>query len=287
MPHRPPPNTLASKPLHLAMLADEPESIYPTPNVERPREEEGINAGGVNFHLTFNYLTDYVYRGIDHSEVGNASEDAPNLQFDGYLEFNLGRLPHPVVGVFVNVFNDDPISRFQEIRPYLGFDWNLRPLTISAGWISYIFPEREGQNTQEIYGRLTLDDAYFFHSNQPLLTPYLYAAYDYQKYDGVYLEAGVKHDFPVPDTGIVLTAVADVGYALNRPLLHPQQGRGQRLPALRHRPDRHLLGQHPVQPAAALRGMEAQGLPVLHGRHQQQPPRGHAVVGGMGISFDY
>ena len=50
------------------MLADEPESIYPTPNVERPREEEGINAGGVNFHLTINYLTDYVYR--DEHAVG-------------------------------------------------------------------------------------------------------------------------------------------------------------------------------------------------------------------------
>ena len=36
-------------------------------------------------------------------------------------------------------------------------------------------------------------------------SPYVYAAYDYQKYDGVYLEAGVKHDFAVPDTGVVLT----------------------------------------------------------------------------------
>src|SRR3954447_25411534 len=45
-------NAAAVRPRHLAMLADEPESIYPTPNVERPREEEGFNAGGVNFHLT-------------------------------------------------------------------------------------------------------------------------------------------------------------------------------------------------------------------------------------------
>src|SRR5206468_1902133 len=82
------------------------ESIYEPPGP--PRVEEGVNAGGVNFDLRVSYMTDYVYRGIDQSErlgaidnLGNVNtranlgaEDAPNLQFDGFLKLNLGRLPH-------------------------------------------------------------------------------------------------------------------------------------------------------------------------------------------------
>jgi hypothetical protein len=126
-----------TKVLSLVQDRDPYESIYEPAGP--PRVEEGVNKGGVNFDLRVSYLTDYVYRGLDKSErlaavdgAGNPNpriklghEDAPNLQFDGFLTLNLGRLPHPVAGVFANVFNDDPISRFQEIRPYFGFDWNL------------------------------------------------------------------------------------------------------------------------------------------------------------------
>ena len=232
-------------------------------------------------------MTDYVYRGVDHSEVGNAAEDAPNLQFDGYLTFDLGRLPHPVVGVFVNVFNDDPISRFQEIRPYVGFDWNYRPLTFSAGWNSYIFPEREGMNTQEIYGRLALDDAFLFHSSTPLLTPYVYAAYDYQKYDGVYLEAGVKHDFPVPDTGIVLTAVADLGYVANQRFFTLRNGKDT---GFQHY-DIGMIGTYSLNTLF--------NLPMRYGEWKLKGYLYYTdglnndlradtqIWGGMGISFDY
>ena len=101
------------------------------------------------------------------------------------------------------------------VTPYVGFDWNLRPLTVSAGWVSYIFPERESLNTSEVYGKLALDDSLFFHTDRGLLNPYVYAAYDYDRYDGLYLEAGFRHDFPIEDTGVIVTAVADVGYVMN------------------------------------------------------------------------
>jgi hypothetical protein len=210
-----------------ALLQDPYESIYLPPGP--PREEEGVNAGGVNFSLHVSYLTDYVYRGIDQSErlsaldgVGEVvpdadvgAEDAPNLQFDGSLELNLGRLPHPVAGVFANVYNDDPVSRFQEIRPYFGFDWDLRPLRIRAGQISYIFPEREGLNTNEIWASVTFDDSRLWRTERPLFAPYVYGAYDYDLYNGFYIEAGVRHQFELEDTGITVTAVADVAYVIN------------------------------------------------------------------------
>jgi hypothetical protein len=212
----------------LSLQQDPYESIYQPPGP--PREEEGVNAGGVNFNFRVSYLTDYVYRGVDQSEqlssINGAgqfdpgadlgSEDAPNLQFEGSLSLNLGRLPHPVAGVFANVYNDDPLSRFQEIRPYFGLDWDLRPLRIQAGQISYIFPERETVNTNEIWASVTFDDSRLWRSERPLLAPYVYGAYDYDRYDGFYLEAGVRHQFELEDTGIMVTAVADIAYVINQ-----------------------------------------------------------------------
>src|SRR5207253_10314620 len=136
-----------------------------------PREEEGINQGGVSFNLDFSYLTDYVYRGIDRSESGGA-EDSPNLQFDTSLSFDLGRLPHPFIGAFVNVYDSDPISRFQEIRPYFGAELRLRPFVFTVGHNSYIFPDRDEFNTNEVWGKITFDDSMLFKTESPVLSPY-------------------------------------------------------------------------------------------------------------------
>src|SRR5438874_6592879 len=48
-------------------LQQEPESIYAPP--QPAREDEGLNEGGVHTDLTVRYMSDYVYRGIDYSEV--------------------------------------------------------------------------------------------------------------------------------------------------------------------------------------------------------------------------
>lgn len=204
--------------LHPLFLVDQPESIYAP--VEAPQPNQGVNEGGVHLTLSVNYMTDYVYRGIDHGEIGainpaergKAAEDAPNLQFDGKLSFDFGRLPHPFIGVFVNIFNDDPVSRFQEVRPSFGLDWTLKPLQLSAGWQTYIYPERDSFNTSEVFARVQFDDSFLFRTDKPIFSPYVYAAYDHDRYDGLYLEAGVQHDFVFTGTGMVLTAVADVGY---------------------------------------------------------------------------
>ena len=216
-----------TSPKTLAQAQDPYESIYEPPGP--PREEEGVNKGGANFALRVSYLTDYVYRGVDMSErlatrdetgafnpfADAGAEDAPNLQFDGSMKLNLDRLPHPMAGVFANVFNDDPVSRFQEIRPYFGLDWDLRPLRIQAGQISYIFPEREGLNTNEVWLSITFDDSRLWRTEKPLLLPYVYAAYDYDLYEGLYFEAGVRHEFELEDTGITVAVIADVAYVMD------------------------------------------------------------------------
>jgi hypothetical protein len=205
-------------------LQQEPESIYAPP--QPPREDEGVNEGGVHIDLTVRYMSDYVYRGIDFSEVGGA-EDAPNLQVDGKVAWDLGKLPHPYIGVFVNVYDSDPISRFQEVRPSFGVDWPIKPLLLSAGNNTYIYPERDEMNTSEVYGRIELDDSFLFSSQRPMFSPYIYAAYDYDLYNGWYFEGGIRHDFVFEDTGFVLTALADVAYVMGEQqyLLHPATSR--------------------------------------------------------------
>ena len=226
------------EPLRLSMLQQDVETIYDLPAVGGPTpQQEQVNAGGVHIDLSVRYLTDYVFRGIDRSEPGGGfrdehgnpvtfpadegkspgAEDAPNLQFDGKLTFDLGSLPHPFVGLFVNVFDDDPVSRFQEIRPVVGLEWTIRPLTVSAGHTNYIFPEREAINTAEVWLSAQLDDSVFFRTDKPVFTPYVLAAYDYDLYEGLYLEGGIKHDFELHDLGVTLTLVGRLAYVVNNP----------------------------------------------------------------------
>src|SRR5207248_4624607 len=97
-------------------------------------------------------------------------------------------------------------------------DWNLRPLLVAGGYNSYIYPSREKMDTQEVWARLGLDDSFFWHTEHPLIKPYLYAAYDFDKYNGVYAEGGVSHDFLFRDIGLTMTTVGDIGYVAHNRL---------------------------------------------------------------------
>jgi hypothetical protein len=190
------------------LLDDEPENVYLQPTT--PVTNQLTNQGGAHFSFEVDYFSTYMYRGVDQSTPPKRNETA--LQFNGRLDFDLGKLPHPFIGVFSNIFNDDPVSRFEEVRPYAGLQWTLRPITLGGGFNGYIFPNREGVDTQEIWAQLSVDDSRFFHTDRPFLAPYVYGAYDLDKYKGFYLEAGIKHDFVFGDTGLILSPVGDFAY---------------------------------------------------------------------------
>jgi hypothetical protein len=206
--------SVAQQPPRLTM---EPQdtSVYalPTPATT----DEGANTGGVNVDMRVNYLSDYLYRGVDRTSFIDANTTGPianeraNFQFDGKLIWNLGKLPHPFIGIFANVLDQDPISTFQEVRPTFGAEWRIRPLILAAGHNTYIFPDRSELNTGEVWGKIALDDSVILRSDEPFLTPYVYAAYDYDIYNGWYFQAGVSHDFVIEGTGINFTAEAAVG----------------------------------------------------------------------------
>src|SRR5688500_1775559 len=209
------------------------ESVYAPP--EPPNPAEGVNEGGVTLDLAVSYLTDYVLRGIDFGEFAASSvpspnaplgggEDSPNLQIDGQVTFDLGKIPSPFFGVFVNVFDADPESRFQEIRPFFGVQLTARPITFAAGHNSYIYPDRDDLNTTEVFGKITVDDSYFLRTDEPVLSPYVFAAYDYDLYDGLYTEAGIEHDFVIEPLGVVLTAQASIAYVTGHQLFALTEG---------------------------------------------------------------
>ena len=185
-----------------------PESVYAPP--ELPRADQGVNEGAVHFGLGVSYFTDYVYRGVEVFEVPS-HEDSPNLQIDTKLSFDLGKLPHPYVSVFANVANSDPISNFQEIRPSVGMDWTIKPLVISAGYTTYLYPERDERQTSEVFAGVALDDKTLYHG-EPIPAPYIMAAYDFDLYNGMYLEAGLRYRYAFEETGLTLTASASVAY---------------------------------------------------------------------------
>lgn len=187
-----------------------PDSVYPPPEPDFSDEPQAEQTG-IHFKLETSYLTDYVWRGIERFDAGRP-EDEPNLQFDARIGFDLGKLPHPYVNLFVNVAENDPISNFQEVRPEVGFDWPVKPLLISAGYTSYIFPDRDDIETSEIFLRLAIDDSVIFHTERPILNPYVFGAYDFDLYDGLYVEVGIEHTLPIEDTGLSFNFNAHAAY---------------------------------------------------------------------------
>jgi len=208
---------LAQQPPRLS-IEPQDTSVYalPTPATA----DEGANTGGVNIDMRVNYLTDYLYRGVDRTQfidantIGPLANERANFQFDGKLVWNLGKLPHPFIGIFANVLDQDPISTFQEVRPSFGAEWRIRPIILAAGHNTYIFPDRSELNTGEGWGKIALDDSVILRSDEPFLTPYFYGAYDYDIYNGWYFQAGVSHDFNIEGTGIYFTAEAAIAGVL-------------------------------------------------------------------------
>lgn len=187
-----------------------PETVYPPPEPlvsDDPREQQT----GFRFDLDVRYLTDYVWRGIERFDSVH-HEDAANTQIEPRITLDLGKLPHPYVSVFFNTAADDEVSNLQEVRPEIGFDWNIRPLTVSAGYTSYIFPDRQGIDTGEVFLRLQFDDSLLFHTERPLFNPYAFGAFDFDVYDGLYVEVGIEHEFPVEGTGLTFIVNGHVAY---------------------------------------------------------------------------
>lgn len=190
-------------------LQTEMDSVYAPPSIGPA--DEAVNRGGMRLDLTVAYSTDYVYRGIEMFPPPGGG-DSTNVQVDNRLSFDLGKYPHPFVGVFANYADSDPISRFQEIRPYFGAQLKITPLILEGGYNAYIYPDRDSLGTSEVYGRITFDDSVLWGTDRPVFSPYLYAAYDLDLHNGWYFEAGLQHEFAFETIPLTLTFHGHIAY---------------------------------------------------------------------------
>ncbi len=186
-----------------------PESVYGTPPLRTPGA--GFNDGAVHFGFDIRYATDYVFRGIEPVEPAT-SEDAVNVGVDAELRFDLGRLPDPFVRIITNTAEGDDISNFQVIRPLVGLRWNFEPFELAVGHQSFTYPDRDALDTSEVYLDFQLNDATFGGDEGAFLGPYVFAAYDYDAFEGLYVEGGLRRDFRVGDSSLHVGYNAHVAY---------------------------------------------------------------------------
>lgn len=178
-----------AEPTQGGLLSDVPETVYDNPPIRRPGE--GFNDGAATLDLRVIYLTDYVFRGFEPVEPDTA-EDAANVGVRAQLAFDLGRLPDPFVAIRTNTAEGDEISNFQVIRPVVGFTGSNDYGRIVLAHQSFTYPDRDRLDTSEIVLDVQLNDAELFGDEGVWLGPYAFVAYDYDAFEGIYAEVGIR-----------------------------------------------------------------------------------------------
>lgn len=185
------------------------ETIYAPPDVTEARG--GFNEGALSLEIGGRYMTDYVFRGLELVEPAE-SEDAFNFQLEAALRMDLGRLPDPFFHVFTNTAEGDDISNFQVIRPSVGLEWETESFTAAVGTQSFTYPDRDDLDTSEVFIDLRINDGVFVSEEGPILGPFIFAAYDFDRFEGFYAEAGLRRTFHFVDGHVRLTIEGLVGY---------------------------------------------------------------------------
>lgn len=185
------------------------ESIYAPPEIADGRG--GFNEGALSIEISGRYMTDYIFRGMELLEP-QTSEDSFNFQLDAYLRLDLGRLPDPFFRLLTNTAEGDDISNFQVIRPALGLEWETESLFIAVGTQSFTYPDRTELDTGEIFADLRFNDGIFVAEEEPILGPFIFAAYDIDRFEGFYVEAGLRRHFEIGDTNFSVMVEGLVAY---------------------------------------------------------------------------
>ncbi len=205
-------------------------SIYDVPGRQAGTTQPASAGPALRPELRLTYLTDHVHRGlirdtlIAHQTAADARRPT-NFLLEGRLSLDTDDAPHPFISLLANVVDDDPETHLQEIWPTFGADWRIDPLSIEVGHTYYILPDRHKLNTSEVYLKLTLLDGQLLNREDPILSPYILAAYDYDRYDGWYFELGLSHEFLLPDLGLALTPLARIAYVQDHRLFAGHDGK--------------------------------------------------------------
>jgi hypothetical protein len=204
-------------------LSEVPETVYGTPPILTPGS--GQNDGGINLNASVRYATDYMFRGFEPVEA-DSSEDSINFGIDTTLTFDLGRLPDPFVRVITNTAEGDSVSKFQVIRPIVGFQWDTDAFGLTLGHQSFTYPDRDVLDTAEIFIDLAINDDALFGGEGVNFGPYLFVAYDYDAFEGTYAEAGFRRFEPIDESALGLGYNVHLAYIESLGGLFGGSGRG-------------------------------------------------------------
>ncbi|MEM6560789.1 MAG: hypothetical protein AAF656_04240 [Planctomycetota bacterium] len=227
----------------LLLTADPPRTIYGAPREMPDVVESPWSIGG---NVATGWSSDYVFRGFEILEPGGR-EDSGNYYLDAQLTLERDNRPVVYVELFANAAESDPLVEFQTYQPTIAATGRIDALQWTVGHTSFFYPERPQLRSNEVFvefeyiqNTAVIDDDYW--------QPFVLAAYDYDRFDGLYAEAGLRLFVPMLEPAYLnfeaaVAAVADhdqfggsglqhyrvgvtAGYELNE-LLNVSRSRGR------------------------------------------------------------
>ncbi|MEO7932109.1 MAG: TorF family putative porin [Chthoniobacterales bacterium] len=178
-------------------------------------EEKTCEPFGLN--VTLAYDSQYIFRGVNILGGGpgsGATEGGSLVSAD----INYNKYGFTIGGWYASSINETPNGRgshgaqdgtYTELDLYLSYARTVGPVTLSAGYIYYLFPDANGVDSNK--------DTHEFNvgistSVIPFVTPSLTFYYDVDLFDGGYLEFKLASSIPVIADKLSIDPYALVSY---------------------------------------------------------------------------
>ncbi|MFP4356275.1 MAG: hypothetical protein ACLFUJ_14245 [Phycisphaerae bacterium] len=173
--------------------------------------------------VSFDLVSDYIWRGINFSEFPGEGREDPNYQLGLDVSVDLAQVSGvEMLGTLGANIWFEWFSQQENLTPWSGnnlqeVDYTLYyshgfgeiGLDVTVGWIAYHFPRLRDSGapagsgdaayTQELFVELAWDDSMIF--GQPLLNPTMSYYHDVDDVQAGMLFFGVSHDFVLADYG--------------------------------------------------------------------------------------
>ncbi len=201
----------------------------------------------LSFGLEYSLYSDYIFRGINFSEIPGEGRERGNHQLSVDFGVDLGPLFEREAGSLGSLsFNTwfewfagqkkfDPASggqNLQEVDYSIAWSYDIEPIatTLTLGYVFFSFPNAKAANTQEWTVTLEHNDAWMWKWLWPdnadgVLNPSFFYAMDVVAAPGKsWIELGISHEFQVAEH---VTVTPGVIAAIDHGYLDPILGTGR------------------------------------------------------------
>lgn len=200
-----------------------------------------------SYGLEYSVYSDYIFRGINFSELPREGRERLNHQLSVDFGVDLGLLCDREAGSMGTLsFNAwfewfaaqkkiDPISggqNLQEVDYTISWSRDIESLgsTLTLGYVFYTFPNAKALNTQELTIALEHNDAWMWkwlwpQNEDGVLNPSFFYGMDVDAISGgSWIEIGISHEFQVAQN---LTLTPGITAAIDHRYLDPILGTGR------------------------------------------------------------